>query len=33
VFLRRQLEIVNEHFHLGLNDDEAGPLMWDFEEN
>lgn len=32
VFLRRQLEIVNEHFHLGLNDDEAGPLMWDYEE-
>jgi|694.fasta_scaffold58696_3 hypothetical protein len=32
VFLRQPLEIVNEHFHLGLNDEEAGPLMWDYEE-
>lgn len=31
-FLRRELEVVNEHFHLGLNDEEAGQLMWDFEE-
>ena len=31
-FLRKQLEVVNEHFHLGLNDDEVGQLMWDFEE-
>jgi hypothetical protein len=31
-FLRRELEVVNEHFHLGLNDEAAGQLMWDFEE-
>ncbi len=31
-FLRSELEIVNEHFNLGLNDEEAGRLMWDFEE-
>lgn len=30
-FMRRDLEIVNEHFNLGLNDDEAGKLMWDYE--
>ncbi len=31
-FLRSELEIVNEHFNLGLYDEEAGQLMWDFEE-
>jgi hypothetical protein len=31
-FLRKQLEIVNEHFNLGLNDEEAGQLLWDIEE-
>lgn len=30
-FLKSELEIANEHFHLGLNDEEAGQLMWDFE--
>lgn len=30
-FLRRHLEIVNENFNLGLNDEEAGPLMWEYE--
>ena len=31
-FLKEQLEIVNENFNLGLNDEEAGPLMWDYKE-
>ena len=31
-FLKAQLEAVNESFNLGLNDDEAGPLMWEYEK-
>ena len=31
-FLRKQLEVVKEHFHLGLNDEEVGQVMWDFHE-
>jgi hypothetical protein len=31
-FLKSELEVVNEHFQLGLNDEDAGQLMWDFEE-
>lgn len=30
-FMRPELEVVNEHFNLGLNDKDAGQLMWDFE--
>jgi hypothetical protein len=30
VFMQRPLEIVNEAFELGLNDEEAGPLMWEY---
>ena len=32
IYYREQLEIVNENFHLGLNDDTPGQLMWDFKE-
>jgi hypothetical protein len=28
--MQRPLEIVNEAFELGLNDEEAGPLMWEY---
>lgn len=31
-FLKHDLEIANERFNLGLNDDEVGVTMWDFEE-
>lgn len=31
-FMRRELQAVNEHFNLGLDDTDAGQLMWDFVE-
>lgn len=30
-YMRTELEIVNEHFNLGLNDTDPGPLMWDYQ--
>ena len=32
VFLKNELKVVNEHFHLGLDDQDVGQVMWDFEE-
>ena len=31
-FMKAELEAVNESFNLGLNDGEAGPLMWEYEK-
>ena len=31
VFMKPELVAVNEYFELGLNDDEVGELMWEFE--
>ena len=30
--MKAELISANEHFNLGLNDRDAGQLMWDFEE-
>jgi hypothetical protein len=32
-YLKAELHAVNEHFHLGLDDDEVGQVMWDFQGN
>lgn len=31
-FLLSDLQMANEAFNLGLDDDEVGVVMWDFEE-
>lgn len=30
-YMKAELEIANEHFNLGLNDSDPGPLMWDYQ--
>ena len=30
-YMKEELEVLNDNFQLGLNDEEAGPLMWEYE--